>query len=187
MLLQSQSSAQFQSQAQAQAQVHAQVQAQAQAQAQVQAANQQAVYQARQLQNGSQQPLLQHNSFQSIQSAANQVLPNNLHLHGAQQMIAQMQPRLLNPTFQGLKPGGPQVLQRSPSGASLGFTNGNNEGNVRTQMPVAIAARCIQVLMRYIQEQQKRPAVSLIQRSSLRFCRNKQAMGYVENRRVTGP
>eukprot|EP00250_Pteridium_aquilinum_P003296 c13620_g1_i1 orf=702-3743(+) len=160
VLLQSQSSAQFQSLSQAQAQAQAQAQVHhAQVQAQVQAANQQAAYQARQLQSGSQQPLLQHNSFQSIQSAANQVLPggnHGLHLNGAQQMIAQMQPRLLNPTFQGLKAGGPQVLQRSPSGASLGFANGN-EGNLRTQMPTVIAGRCIQVLMRYIQEQQKRP------------------------------
>ena len=66
-------------------------------------------------------------------------------------MIPQI-PRLLNPMLQGLKFGAPQ---RSP----LGFGNGV-DGNARTQMPPPIAARCIQVLMHYIQEQQKKPPVS---------------------------
>ncbi|KAI5075213.1 hypothetical protein GOP47_0009289 [Adiantum capillus-veneris] len=156
MLLQSQASAQFQSLSQAQVQAQAQAH---QAQAQAQAANQQAAFHARQLQNGSQQPLLTHNSFQSIQSGANQALSGGnrgLHLNGTQQMMAQLQPRLLNPTFQGLKAGGPQVLQPSSPAASLSSAN-SNESNAKTPMPGTIAARCIQVLLRYIQEQRKRP------------------------------
>ncbi|KAH7285571.1 hypothetical protein KP509_33G034400 [Ceratopteris richardii] len=152
MLLQSQASAQFQSLSQPQ------VQSQVQNHGQVQAANQQAAFQARQLQSGPQQPLLQHSSFQSIQPVGvNQVLSGSnhgLHLNSSQQMIAQqMQPRLLSPTFQGLKAGGPQALQTSSPATSANST----ESNLRTQMPVAIAARCIQVLQRYIQEQRKRP------------------------------
>ncbi|MCO5613148.1 hypothetical protein L7F22_067424 [Adiantum nelumboides] len=166
VLLQSQASAQFQSvsqaQVQAQAQAQAQAHAQVQAQAQVQAANQQAAFQARHLQNGSQQPLLTHNTFQSMQSGASQVLSGanrGLHLNGTQQMMAQLQPRLLNPTFHGLKSGSSQVLQPSSPAASLSSAN-NSESNLRTPMPGPIAARCIQVLLRYIQEQRKRPAAN---------------------------
>lgn len=154
VLLQSQSPAEIQSLSQA----HAQVQA-ANQQASV---TQQALYQARKMQGGSQQPLFhsnQQSSFHSAQSAAKQAHAgsHNLHFNGQQMIAHQMQPRILSPVFQGLKTGGQQVLQRSPLGASLGFGNGV-EGNIRNPMPGAIASRCIQVLMLYIQEQRKRPA-----------------------------
>ncbi|CAK9256694.1 unnamed protein product [Sphagnum jensenii] len=151
--------AQAQAQAQALSQVHAQAQATNQHVALQQAvANQAARIQAQQAQQagvGSQQLMYhtgQQQSYQPGQAQAFQ-MANGLQLTGAaQQMLAQMQPRLQNQLLQGLKLGGRQLLHAPGSGTG-DMSGGTADDVFRTPMSTMLASKCNHVIMRYIQQQ----------------------------------
>lgn len=80
---------------------------------------------------------------------------NGLQLTGAaQQMLARMQPGMQNQFLQGLNLGH-HLLQ----GLGNGF--GCVDDRTRSPMPPALASECNRIIMLYIQEQRKRPLVSL--------------------------
>lgn len=158
VILQNQAPAQGQAQMPTLSQPHAQGQV-ANQQA---AVNQQAVYQTRHLQSGSHQSPFQTNqqaSFHLGQPQVNQVHQNGgnsgSHLAGIQH-LGQIQARAQNPLFQGLKIGGRHLLHGSPS-APVNYVGNSVDAGVRSQMPAAVASRCLEVLMLYIQDQRNRP------------------------------
>jgi hypothetical protein len=76
-------------------------------------------------------------------------MANGLQLTGAaQQMLAQMQPRLQNQLLQGLKLGGRQLLH-----APGDMSGGRADDMFRTPMSTMLASKCNHVIMRYIQQQ----------------------------------
>ena len=80
---------------------------------------------------------------------------NGLQLTRAtQQMLARMQPGMQNQFLQGLKLGH-HLLQ----GLGNGF--GSVDNGTRNPMPSALASECNRIIMLYIQEQRKRPLVSV--------------------------
>lgn len=80
---------------------------------------------------------------------------NGLQLTGAaQQMLVRMQPGMQNHFLQSLKLGH-HLLQ----GLGNGF--GSVDNGTRNPMPSALAYECNRIIMLYIQEQRKRPLVSV--------------------------
>jgi hypothetical protein len=83
-------------------------------------------------------------------------MANGLPLTGAaQQMIARMQPGMQNQLLQGLKLRNPHLIQ----GSALKV--GNLDNGYRSRMLPAVVSECNHTIMQYIQEQRKRPPVSI--------------------------
>lgn len=73
----------------------------------------------------------------------------------AQQMIARLQPGMQNQFLQGLKLNNRHLVQGSM------LKGGSMENGYRSRMLPAVVAECNHRIMLYIQEQRKRPAVSV--------------------------
>lgn len=68
-------------------------------------------------------------------------------------MLARMQPGMQNQLLQGLKLGGRQFMH--------GSAGGHLDNGFRSPMSPGVASECNHVIMLYIQEQRKRPPVSI--------------------------
>jgi len=73
----------------------------------------------------------------------------------AQQILARMQPRMQNQLLQGQKFVNRHLIQGS------GLKVGNLDSGYRSRMLPAVVSECNHTIMLYIQEQRKRPAVSV--------------------------
>lgn len=70
-------------------------------------------------------------------------------------MIARMQPGMQNQLLQGLKLRNSHLIQGS------GLKGGNLDNGFRSRMLPAVVSECNHTIMQYIQEQRKRPSVSI--------------------------
>jgi hypothetical protein len=87
---------------------------------------------------------------------------NGIPLTGAaQQIIARMQPGMQNQILQGLRLGNRHLIQ-SPGLGVGNLRGGNLDSGYRSRMPPAIASKCSHTIMLYVQEQRKRPPVSVL-------------------------
>lgn len=75
-------------------------------------------------------------------------------------MIARMQPGMQNQILQGLKLGNRHLIHGSGLGVAS-LKGGNLDSGYRSRMPPAVVSECNHIIMLYVQEQRKRPPVSV--------------------------